>query len=59
MEEVSGEISFESLNFVLFATISIWLLIGLINDAYWVIKQDFDTHLILGILNALIVLFIV
>lgn len=59
MEKVSGDIRFESLDFVLSASISIWLLIGFINHAYWVIKQHVSTHLSLGIFNIVIVLFII
>lgn len=59
MEKVSGDIGFECLDFVLLASISIWLLIGFVNHAYWVIKQCVSTHLILGIFNILIVLFII
>lgn len=50
MEEVSGNISFESLNSLLLDTISIWLMMGLINGAYCVIRQCFGSHLNLGIL---------
>lgn len=59
MEKVSGDVRFECLNFVLFASISIWLLIGFKNHTYWVIKQCVSTHLIFGIFNILIVVFII